>query len=94
LPGVTRARTVFALHAGLGVVAAAVLVLALAAAIGGLSFSPPSAAALAEACVAFALPEASVASVGALALGSLAMAVLVLGLRSAARQLLASRRIV
>ena len=90
----TRARTVFALHAGLGVTATAVLLFALATAIGGLSFDAPAAAALAEACVSFVFPDLDVASVAGLAAGSLAAAGFLLGLRSAARQLLASRRIV
>lgn len=90
----TRARAVFALHAGLGVTATAVLLFALATAIGGLSFDPPSAAALAEACVSFVFPDLDVASVAGLAAGSLAAAVFLLALRSAVRRLVASRRIV
>ncbi len=90
----TRARSVFALHVGLGLAAAAVLLLALMTAVGSLSFDAPSPAALAEACITFALPDASVAAVTSLALGSLATAVLILGVRSAVRQVLASRRIV
>jgi len=91
---VTRARAVLALHVGLGVLATAVLVFAFATAVGGLSFTAPSVTALAQACASFVLPEVSVAAVVSLALGSLALAVLLLGLRSAARQGLASRRIV
>lgn len=90
----TRARAVFALHASLGLVAAGVLMFALVAAAGGLSFDAPSASALAEACASFVLPDLGVASVASLALGSLAAAVLVLGARSAVGQVLASRRIV
>ncbi len=90
----TPAKAVFVLHAGLGAVAAGVLLFALATAAGGLSFDAPSAAALAEACASLVFPDLSVGSVASLALGSLAAAVFILGARSAVRQLLASRRIV
>jgi len=89
---VTRARTVFGLQAALALVAAVVLGFGLTAAASEMSLAFPSAAALAEACQSFALPVVSVASVAGLAIGSLAVAVLILGARSAARQLLASRR--
>ncbi len=89
-----RTRTVLALHAGLALAGFAVLALALGTALGGLSFNAPSATTLAKACVAFALPDVSGASVASLALGSLTMAVLLLGARSTIRQVRASRRIV
>ena len=90
----TRAKAVFALHGALGIVAAGVLLFALATAVSGLSFDAPSAAALIEACASFVLPDLGVVSVLSLMLGSLAAAVFVLGVRSAVRQVLASRRII
>lgn len=89
----TRARTVIALHGLLAAAGAAVLVLGAEAAASGLSFDPPSAAALARACASFALPDVSLAAAAALSLGSLAAAAVILGARSAARQVWASRRI-
>lgn len=73
--------------------AAAVLALSLIVALGGLTLDAPSAAALAEACRGFALPELTVSSVASLALGSLAVSVLILAVRSTVRQVLASRRV-
>jgi len=57
-----------------------------------LSFDVASAAALAEACRSFTLPDASVAGAASLTLGSSAVAVMMLACRSAIRQLRASRR--
>lgn len=81
------------MQAGLGLVAALILGFALATSVTRMSFDAPSAVRLAEACMSFALPHASFASFTSLALGSLAVAVLILGARSAARQMLVSRRL-
>jgi Zn-dependent protease with chaperone function len=89
---VARARTVFGLQAALALAAAALLAFAFAASVSGMHFDLPTATALAEACRNFALPDVTATSVAGLAIGSLAVAVLILGARSAARQLLASRR--
>lgn len=90
----SQARSVLALHVALALTAAAVLATLLIVAADGLSFDAPSAAALAQACAAFALPDLSVAAALNLALGSLATAALGQGLRSAVRQLRASHRVV
>lgn len=89
----TQARVVFALGAGLAAVAVAVLVLAAVTATSGVSFHLPSAATLLAACRRFALPDLGLVSVASVALGSLAVAVLVLAARSAIRQLRATRRL-
>lgn len=89
----TRARTVLGVQVALAVLAGAVLTLGLFVALTGLSFGAPSAAALAAACGRFALPDASLASLFALMLGSVAVAVLALAIRSAFRQALASGRL-
>jgi len=89
---VSRARLVFALQATLGAVAAVVVGLALIVSLTGVSFAAPSAEALAAACRDFALPHVTPASVAGLALGSFAVAVLLLAVRSAVRQVRASRR--
>jgi len=85
---------VFALQAGLGLVAATVVALALKALLAVLTFSPPSAQEFADACASFVLPDLSLASVAALALGSVAAAVLLLAGRSMLGQLRASHRFV
>ncbi|MGI9096991.1 MAG: M56 family metallopeptidase [Solirubrobacteraceae bacterium] len=86
------AKVIWALQSALGVAAAAVLALSLAVGLSSVTFGAPSAAALAGACRSFALPDATFAAVSSLALGSLAVAVLMLAGRSASRQLRASRR--
>jgi len=83
---------VFGLQAGLAVLAAGVAAVALRGVATTVTFSGPSASELAEACTRFVLPDASLAAVASLALGSFAMAVLLLALRSAFGQLRASRR--
>jgi len=87
-----RANGTWALQAALGVAAAAVLAVSLAAGVRVLSFDAPSAAALAQACRTFALPDASFVSVLGVALGSLGVAALMCAARSALRQVRASRR--
>jgi hypothetical protein len=89
---VGRARFLFILQAALGALAAGVLAWVLTVALTGVSFRMPSAEALGQACQRFALPDVSLASVMALALGSLAIAAIVLAVRSMARQIAASRR--
>lgn len=86
------AKTTWVLQSALGLAAAAVLALALAAGVNGVTFTAPSAAAVVNACRSFALPDTSFASVMSLALGSLAVAVLMLAVQSTAKQLRASRR--
>jgi Zn-dependent protease with chaperone function len=89
---VIRARTVWTLQCALGVAAAAVLGLSLAVALRAVTFAAPSATALASACRSFTLPELTFVSVASLALGSLALAVVLRAVRSLLRQLRASRR--
>ena len=88
----SKARVVLALQAGLAALAAGVLGLGLLIAASDVSLRPPSAAELAAACSRFALPEVSVVSAAVLAIGSLAVAVVVLSFRSLLRQALATRR--
>ena len=88
----TPAKATWILQCGLGGFAVAVLTLALAVGLGSVTFDIPSAAALADACRSYTLPHASLAAVAGLALGSAAVAVLMLAARSATRQLHASRR--
>lgn len=89
-----KARGVFWLYAGLAVLGAGVTVLALVAAAANVSVGVASVDALIAACQRLALPEVTVTSVTALALGSGAFAVLLLGARSALRQVRATRRFV
>jgi len=89
---VRPARAIWVLQSALGVAGVAILALSLAVALSGVTFDAPSATALAEACRSWTLPDASIASVTGLGLGSLAVAVLMLAARSATRQLRASRR--
>jgi len=84
---------VFGLQAGLALLATAVGAVALRGVLAGVTLSTPSAQQLAEACSRFALPEANVTSVASLALGSFAVAVLLLAVRSAFGQLRASRNL-
>ncbi len=88
----TPAKATWALQVILGVAAVVVLALAVAVGLSSVTFDVPSAVALAQACRTFTLPDISVASVTGLALGSLAVAVMMLSARSAARQVRASRR--
>lgn len=90
----TKARTVLGVQLALATLAGAVLILAFAVALSGVSLRSPQAAALASACQRFALPDASLPSLAALALGSASVAILVIAVRSALRQARASRRLV
>jgi len=89
---VHKARVVLGLQAALAALAAAVLGGGLFIAIGVVSFEPPTAAELAAACSRLALPEVSPVSAAVLALGSLALAVVALSVRSFMRQARATRR--
>jgi Zn-dependent protease with chaperone function len=89
---VTSARRIYRLQTAVGLLGAAATALALAVALSAVSLRVPSAEALARACGSFVLPQVTVASVVALALGSVASAVLLLAGRSALRQVRASRR--
>jgi len=91
---VTRARAVFALQGVIAVLAITVVAIALEGLFSSVTLAVPSARELAGACGRFALPDASPASVASLGLGSAAVAVLLIGIRSAVRQLRASRRFV
>jgi len=75
--------------AGLGILAIVAAALPLA---GNATFASPSAAALVHACRSFVLPDLSLAAIIALALGSAAIAVLVLAGCSLLRHHRASRR--
>jgi Zn-dependent protease with chaperone function len=90
---VTDARRIYRLQIAVGVIGAAATLLALVVALSAVSLSAPSAAALARACGAFVLPQVTIASAVVLALGSLALAVLMLAARSAHRQVRDSRRV-
>lgn len=88
----TKARTVFAVQAALGVFATAVVAVSLRGVLFNVTVAAPSVRELAQACGRFVLPDASLASVLSLLLGSVAGAVLLLAVRSAVSQLRASRR--
>lgn len=90
----SRARSVFYLQVALGLIGSTAVVLSLAASLGAVSFSAPSAAALVEACRSFVLPDVSVSSVVVLALGVFSFSVLLLAVRSTVRQIRASRKFV
>lgn len=87
-----KARFVLCLQLLLGAAGLAVTGLGLLAAAGQLSLAVPSPANILEACQRLLLPEVTPAGVLSLVLGVLAFAVLGMSLRSAARQLRASRR--
>jgi Zn-dependent protease with chaperone function len=82
------------LYALLALLGASVTVLAFGAAAANVSLGVPSTDALVAACRRLVLPDVTVTSVAALLLGSGALAVVLLGARSAFRQLLATRRFV
>jgi len=84
---VSKARGIFGLQLALGAAGVAVTSLALFVALTAVTLDAPSSAALFEACRSFVLPQLSLGSVVALALGSVAFAVLALAARSALRQL-------
>ncbi len=88
----TKARGIFALQLAVGVAGAAVTGLALFVALAAVTADTPSSHALLAACRSFVLPRLSFGSVAALALGSIAFAVLVLAARSARCQVQARRR--
>ena len=88
----SKARAILGLHTALAVAGVATTALALFAAAAAVTVSPPPAEVLLQACRSFVLPQLTIASALALALGSVAFAVLGLGARSALRQLGASRR--
>lgn len=90
----TKARGVFWLYALLALLGAGVTALALVAAAANVRFGVPSVDALVAACRQLTLPEVTTTSIAALALGSGAFAVLLLGVRSAFRQVRAARRFV
>jgi Zn-dependent protease with chaperone function len=89
---VTKARVVLVLQGLLAALAAAVLGLGLLIATEVVSLRPPSAAELAAACSQLALPDVSLVSASVLAFGSVAVAVVVLSVRSFVRQVWAARR--
>ncbi len=82
----TRIRLALGAQVALVAVAAAVLAVIALVAVDVLSFHTASASALALACSRFALPDAGAASLAALALGSLAAAVVLRVTRSLVRQ--------
>lgn len=88
----TKARAVICLLSALALLGAGVTAVALFAAATSVQWELPSAAALAEACQSFALPQLTALSVMTLVLGSGAFAVLALAARSTLRQARASRR--
>ncbi len=88
----TKARGIFRLQLVVGLAGAAVTALALYVALGSVTTAAPSSQALFAACRSFVLPQLTPGSVVALALGSVAFAVLALAVRSALRQVRARRR--
>lgn len=87
-----RARTVFWLQGALSAAGLLVVAAALAVTATRVELALPTAPELAEACRRWALADGGAASALVLVLGSLAVAVLGITLRSASRQLRASRR--
>lgn len=87
----SKARSIFALQLVLGALGAGVTGVALLAGLSTITLQAPSTAALLRACRRFVLPQVTLGSALALALGSAAFAVLALAVRSAARQLRAQR---
>jgi hypothetical protein len=85
------ARGLYRLHVVLAFAGASATALALVVALTRVSFQPPSVEALVRACQRVGLDDVSVASLLILSLSSLSVAVLVLTLRSAMRQLRARR---
>jgi Zn-dependent protease with chaperone function len=81
-------------QAALAALATTVVVIALRGVLSNTTLAAPSARELGQACGRFLLPDASLISVGSLALGSVAVAVVLLAARSAGRQLRASHRFV
>lgn len=88
----TSARRTFALCAAFGVAGVGVALSALYVALSRLDVAPPSVSALIAACRSWVLPDIELTSLAVLGLGSLGAAVLALTLRSASRQLRATRR--
>lgn len=89
---VTKARSIFGLYAAVAVAGLATIVLVLVTAMRALTFTPPDAGELLSACRSFVLPDVGAASLLVLALGSLGVAVVVLAVRAAARELRRQRR--
>jgi hypothetical protein len=88
----TSARRTFALCAALGAAGVGVALTAVFVALSRLAVAPPSVSELMAACRRWVLPDIGVAPLVVLGLGSLGVAVLALMLRSALRQLRATRR--
>jgi Zn-dependent protease with chaperone function len=88
------ANGILGLQLALGVLGIAVTALTVSVALRATTLDAPSATAVLEACRSFVLPQLTVGSAVALALGSAAFAVVALAARSALRQLVASRRLV
>jgi Zn-dependent protease with chaperone function len=90
---VTRANEVWRLHVALALVGTLSVATALIVAVTRVDFSAPSLAELADACRRWALPHARPASMLVLALGSLAVASLVLAARAFLRRVRAAREL-
>lgn len=89
----TKTRTILGLQLLLAALGLGAVGFGLLAAAGQLSLTPPSVATLLDACQRLLLPDASLAGVLSLLLGTLAFAVLGRTLWSVVRQLRASRRV-
>ena len=87
-----KAKVVLSLQVGLATLSLGVLALAVYATSNVVTLRPASARELLAACSQFALPDVSVVAVLALGLGSLALAVVALSVRSLVRQAIATRR--
>lgn len=90
----SKARAILALQLFVGALGAAATALALSVALSTVTLHTPSSAALLAACRSFVLPQVTPGSVLALALGSVAFAVLALAARSGSRQVIAGRRFI
>lgn len=87
----SRARTVFALWALLAAAGLGLTLAALVLAMGRVDLAAPAVAELAEACRQWLLPHADPASLVVLGIGALSAAALLIALRTATRQVRATR---
>ena len=90
---VTSTRGIYGLHLGLGLLGAGTSALGLAIVLDALSLQVPSGESLARACRILVLPRPSVGSVLLLAMAGIGSTVLLLAVRSAVRQVVATRRL-
>jgi hypothetical protein len=87
-----RARAAFGLCAALGIAGLAVVLSSMFIALARVNIAAPTTAGLIAACRGWVLPHGGLVALSVLGLGSLAVAVVVLTMRSALRQVHATRR--